>query len=865
MGFFYQQSRAEAVKAGGVKAGKPKGLPVDTLRRSGCAACPRNKQAGLDNPKMEPYGDSKPLIYFLDSIPSSADDKKGAFLSDKLNDILFDAFPGKTISKDARFGAVVQCATGVKPEERELECCRGRVVADIEQAKPLVVVGLGAVALRWATGLDGGVGIRRGRLIPTKIGNHACWYLAMPEGSWMSTKKGKYRPSEHELLLKHEVKLLMRQIRDGLPEPVVVDGPYDDGIEFITGQEPGDLQRLEQALLEMAALPEVAIDYETNDLRPYRRRDPKIYLVSVGTKDRVVVFPIHYPDTWLNSSQIAKVMDLWGMFLLYSGTKIAHNLHMEQTWSSYFWGMQVIRSTQWADTMAQAHTIDERAGTLSLDDVVRMRFGFFLKAQSRVDPVRLLEYSLAEGMRYNGMDSKWCFAVYQAQKEDIAQEDAYQVEYDRKVRLIPTLVATEAKGLPADREYALDLEASMRKEVETLKAKLYRAPEVITYGKRFGRLDPASPEDVLKLMRDICKRPEIKVEDRDGTRYTTDEDALSKIPAIEVPSAQIILDLRQVEKLLGTYIEPILSGKVVSPYGLIHSTYKAMHAVTGRLAAEDPNVQNFPKRKRTEVRGIIYAPDGSIFAALDYGQIEARVIAMASEDRNLVDYLWTGYDIHGVWADKFLKRYSKWADYLAGTFGLNRDDEAKIRKTGRQEAKNKWVFPQFFGSSFKSCARDLHIPEDIAEELAEEFWKEFAGVLKWQKKLAEDYERNLYVETLTGRRRRGAITKNELINTPVQGTAADIVTRAMCELSEMSYLEDDPHIHPNLNVHDDLSTIMPTFGHRARIDRIAAEMCKPRFDFINVPLIVEASTGQRWNELKEIHVYRSNEIYNHVR
>lgn len=865
MGFFYQQTRAQAIKASGVKAGKPVGIPVDTLRKSGCAACPRNKGTGLTNPKMTPNGDRKPIIYFLDSFPSKDDDRRGSFMADRANDMIFAAFPSTTIDRDSRFGAVVQCGDGTKPDVAEIECCRSRVVADIEASKPLVVVGLGAVALNWATGLGGGVGIRRGRLIPTKIGNHTCWYYALPEGSWIATKKGKYKPSEHELLLKHEVKQLMRWIRDGLPDPEVVTSGFDAGIEYITGREPGDLLRLQEALSEMAAQPETGVDYETNALRPYRLRDPKIYLVSVSSGARTIVFPIHYPDTWLNSSQVSKVMEMWGEFLLYSGVKIAHNLHMEQTWSAYFWGAQVIRATEWADTMAQAHTLDERAGTLSLDDGIRMHFGFFLKAQSRVDPVRLLEFSLEEGMRYNGMDAKWCYALYQKQRHLIAEEEAYQREYDRKVRLTPTLVLTEAKGLPADRDYALSLQSSMQKEVEQLNTRLRRLPEILSYEKRLGRFDPASPDHVLALMRDICKRPEIKVEDRDGARFTTDEDALSKIPRDEVPSAQIILDLRQVEKLLGTYIEPILSNKVVSPSGLIHSTYKAMHAVTGRLASEDPNVQNFPKRKRTEVRGIIYAPEGSIFAALDYGQIEARVIAMASLDRNLVDYLWTGYDIHGFWADRFLKRYPRWSDYLAATFGIDRDDAAKIRKTGRQEAKNKWVFPQFFGSSYKSCSRDLHIPEDVAEELAEEFWREFAGVLKWQKKLAEKYERDLYVETLTGRRRRGAITKNELINTPVQGTAADIVTRAMCELSELSYLEDDPHLHPNLNVHDDLSTIMPHWDHRARIDRIAAEMCKPRFDFINVPLIVEASVGQRWNELKEIHVYRSNEIHNHVR
>ena len=862
MGFFFAQTREQAVKAKGTKSGMPTGIPVDTMRAAGCSACPSNK-ANLESPKMEPSGAKDALIYFLDSFPSMEDDKKGGFLSSRDNDIILKQFPSKMLDNDSRYGAVVHCAQSKAPSDREKNCCHKRVVADIEAARPLVVVGLGPTALNWATGYTGGVGIRRGRLFPTKIGKHVCWFFSLPEGSWISSKKGKYGPSEHELLLAHEIKNLLRDVRGDLDFPELPEGPYDSGIELITGQEPGDLDRLQKALYELSLEPEVGVDYETNALRPYRIRDPKLYLVGVGTYERTVVFPIDFPDTWLTSSQVQKVRDMWGDFLMNSGTKIAHNLHMEHTWSSYFWGPQVIRETLWADTMAQAHTLDERAGTLSLDDNIRAYFGFFLKAQSNVDPVRLLQYPLRAGMRYNGMDAKWTHALYQKQKKLILANSCYEAEYFRKVRLTPTLVCTEAKGLPVDMDYARSIDADLRKESSLINRKIAATSEVRQFERRFGSFNPGAPDDVLKLMRDICKRPEVSVKDRDGVRETTDEDALSSIPADEVPSAPLILELRQVDKLVSTYIEPMLSGRVVGPDGLLHSTYKSMHAVTGRLASEDPNVQNFPKRKRSEIRGAIYAPPGSIFAALDYGQIEARVIGMASLDKNLVNYLWEDYDIHGAWGARILKRYPKWKDYLAETFSLQ--DEAKIIKAGRQETKNKWVFPMFFGSSFKSCARDLHVPEDVAEELSSEFWKEFSGVLKWQNKLIEGYQRNLYVETLTGRRRRGAITKNELINMPIQGTAADIVTTAMCALSERAYMEDNADIHPNLNVHDDLSTIMPEEGHRERIDLIASEMCLPRFDFINVPLVVEASVGPRWNQLKEIHVYRSNIVHNHRR
>jgi DNA polymerase-1 len=248
--------------------------------------------------------------------------------------------------------------------------------------------------------------------------------------------------------------------------------------------------------------------------------------------------------------------------------------------------------------------------------------------------------------------------------------------------------------------------------------------------------------------------------------------------------------------------------------------------------------------------------------ACDYGQIEARVIGMASEDRNLVDYLWTGYDIHGYWADRILSVHPKTKDRIIKDYGVDGDDAAGIRKKLRDETKNRWVFPQFFGSSFRSCASGLSLPEHLAEDLAREFWDEFKGVQKWQKKIMEGYKQNLYVETLSGRKRRGAMSKNELINHPIQGTAADIVTEAMTALSVLADLEEDDEYQADLNVHDDLSFMLLDASMDVKIPIIAREMCRHRFPYIIVPLIVEVQVGVRWHELKEIGVYRSNEMFN---
>ncbi len=106
------------------------------------------------------------------------------------------------------------------------------------------------------------------------------------------------------------------------------------------------------------------------------------------------------------------------------------------------------------------------------------------------------------------------------------------------------------------------------------------------------------------------------------------------------------------------------------------------------------------------------------------------------------------------------------------------------------------------------------------------------------------------------------ISKNELINHPIQGSAADIVLESMNVLSEQAMIRDDEHLQPVFNGHDDLTFYLPDDGMEQRLDIISTEMCRHRFDYINVPIVLEVKVGTRWHDLHEIAVYRSNEMFN---
>lgn len=856
--FFYNAVKTETKKP--KKTPRLADIPVSSLQALGCSVCPHDKiAADLKSPKMEPSGARSPTVYLLGGSPSREEDEDNNHWTDDAGHAIYKVFGRSFMERHVRSNFIAQCMgerTAVVTE-----CCRPRVIADIEESKPLLVVTIGDEPLRWAVKTTGNALRHRGTLFAAKIGKHKCWVYSMLYPNYALKKKG-YGKSEYELATEHDVARIKTLVEQGLPEPKVITGDYDKGVEIITGEQPGDFERLEKALWELAQEPDVGMDYETTGLRPFMLKDPMLLTCAVGTFTRTVAFPVDHPEGWQTPGRRQAVRTLLLQFILYSGVKIAHNLAFEMEWTAWAFSGEVLRKTEWDDTMALCHTLDEREGTKSLDFQCIKYFGFSLKGQSNIDTKRLLEYPLPKVLRYNGMDAKWTHRLRDVLRAEVAQNESDVREAERKVRLAPTLVLTEIIGLPVDFKYAEEMGDKLLTQIKEVEAKLRRCQEVKDYERKRGTFSPDSPEHVLALMRDICHRDEVKqIDQKTGAvSYTTGEEVLAKIPAKEVPSAALILEHRGASKLHGTYITPILTRKIVGPDGLVRCKYSSMVAETGRLASEDPNIQNWPKRKHKEVRGIFYAVNGQWFVAFDYGQIEFRVVGMASEDPNLVKACWTGYDVHRFWAERIVAIYPEVKDWIVEEFSVDWDE--KGIKTLRQEAKNKWVFPQLFGASVRSCAESLHLPEWVAEDLSTEFWDEFSAAKKWQDRLLKSYEKNLYVETLGGRKRRGPMTKNQIINHPIQGTAADIVTAGMVGISELSELMDRPDLHPRLNIHDDLSFMLNDATMEDDIPIIAREMCMPRFDYINVPLVVEVQVGSRWHALEEIKVYKSHEIFN---
>jgi len=860
MGFLYLDIQKEAAKAAPRK--RQTNIPIHSIKQMGCKACPRDKEAGkLCHPKMEETGSTRhPDVLFVWDSPTLDDDHVGQYGSTEA---------GRLVSSIARrlgfsFAqtGVVQCGSDEAPSMVEVTACRARLEGVVSRLKPRVVVALGEMAWSALSGLGGSITFR-GLKKPVTIGGHTTWAFCIGYPKFLENKKSR-KVTPYELAFRMDLEEVQGLLDSGEIPKVYASG-YDEGLELITGESSEDFRRLEEALHWLISQPRVALDYETNCLRPSHERDPLILTASLATFERGVAFSVDHPLGWGTETRQRRVRGLLGEFLLMSGRKIVHNFSFEAEWTHHYYGPRPLYLSDWACTQAQSYILDGRSGTNSLEVRTQLYFGFNLKEQSPVDPKQgILRYPLPQVLRYNGMDSKWAHLLDEVQMQELGAMGLEDV-YEYRVSLGAPFAAMQAKGVPVDRGFAERYYDELGDRLTEVSRKARNTPEVRQYERRYGAFSPSNPDHVLTLLKEICKRDEVRREDHDGNvSYSSDEEVLSSLPVDQVPSAPLVLQCRQLEKIRGTYLHPIASGKVIAPWdGRVHCQYSPIRTATGRPACEDPNLQNIPTRTADgrKVREAFVAEPGGLIAAFDYGQIEARVIGMASQDQTLMRYQWTNYDIHGDWATRIVAKYGKIKDHIVKTFNIDWDE--KGHKTLRQEAKNKWVFPMFFGARPDSCARDLHLPEDVAQQMSDEFWDEFPGVLRWQEGLMTFYEKHLYVETLDGFRRRGKMTKNEIINLPIQGTAARIVTAAQVALSEMAFLEDDPELQPNLNIHDDLSFWLTDGpGMTERISRIATEMCRHRFDFISVPLVVEVKVGERWNAMEEVAVYRSDELFN---
>lgn len=871
MGFFgitqKPKPTAPRATAAGGGVGRAKNMPIRVLGRTaykgGCAQCPLDKEAKrLRHPKMAPTGSDQPLLYVLGEAPGQNEDIEGEQFVGRSGDLIRDYLP-LSLAKRTRWSNTVQCRPedNRTPTEVEIACCSQRVERDIAETKPLIVAGFGTVPLSWALGQTR-IADWRGDLVPIRVGGWTCWYAPLWHPAFMLRKKNDKKEGEsyfHTYRRDLDRVFALAQSED-LPEPWVPGGEGDEealdaGLHWELSWDVGEVASFLEHLREFAPDAQ-SVDIETNGLRPYRK-DSKILSIAFGTWDLSYAIPLQHSQAKWTPKQLKEVWALIREHLRTTSIEFwAHHLKFETEWLStpFALGRDILFEVNWQDTMAQAYVLTGKSlSGLSLDARSVALFGINEKALDGLDRANLDAAPLRSVLKYNARDTKFTDLVRRLQVPKIEAE-GLQEAYRLMVSRVPALTVAQQQGVVPDVEFAEAKHAELQLEMLKIEERIQALPDVVALARQQrAAFNSASGPQLTTLLRDRLQLKEGWRTDGSGKKkYSTDEDVLSQI---EHPIGKLILDKRSLAKLDGTYVQGMCKkGKLIWDDGLVHTVYNYLLTTTGRLSSEDPNLQNFPKRTNKEIRRLIRALLGHLFVSIDYGQIEARVIAMASRCPVLCKALWENYDIHMAWTEIIGKAHpALMAKYIreAGK------DEKKAKKLFRSDVKNQWTFPLFYGSTLGNVSHLLGVESGKLKKQYDQFWEMFEAVKKWQDKTIANYKRTGYVETLTGRRRYEPLTTNEIINSSSQGTASDIVVDAMRRLAEEAYEQQRWHIAPRMNIHDDLSFYLPEESLEEDLDIIIPIMCTPEFDFVNVPITVEIAVGPNWGDLEDLATVES--------
>ncbi len=345
-----------------------------------------------------------------------------------------------------------------------------------------------------------------------------------------------------------------------------------------------------------------------------------------------------------------------------------------------------------------------------------------------------------------------------------------------------------------------------------------------------------SPKQLQEILFDKLGLPALRKTPKG--QPSTAEDVLEEL-AGDYPLPRVILDYRGLAKLKSTYTDK-LPGQIDERTGRVHTSYHQAVAVTGRLSSSDPNLQNIPIRtaEGRRIRQAFIAPPGQVLLAADYSQIELRIMAHLSGDASLLRAFAEDRDIHQATA--------------AEVFGLEPD---AVGPDQRRAAK-AINFGLIYGMSAFGLARQLGIDRGAAQEYVDRYFERYPGVKEYMDDTRAAARERGYVETVFGRRlylpdirsrnrQQQQYAERSAINAPMQGTAADIIKRAMIAVDHWIQSEQ-PAARLVMQVHDELVLEVDARQAEAVRERVVAFMSGAAE--LKVPLKVQAGSGPNWDE-----------------
>jgi len=438
---------------------------------------------------------------------------------------------------------------------------------------------------------------------------------------------------------------------------------------------------------------------------------------------------------------------------------------------------------------------------------------------------------LEELCEYAVEDADITFQLKDQFTPELKKEKLTSLFDDVEMPLISVLSKMEYHGVSIDKDFLESYSEKLQGLILDKREEIYKAA-----GEEFNI---SSPKQVGQILFDKLKVPYRWRKTKTG-QYSTDVDKLTEL-SVHNEVIQDILQYRMYTKLKSTYVDAL--PKMINPRtGRVHTSYNQARAATGRLSSEGPNLQNIPIKNAEgrEIRkAFIPRSEDHILLAADYSQIELRLIAEISKDETMLKAFRAGDDIHKATA--------------AGVYGVSFDE---VTADQRRNAKTV-NFSIIYGAGSTNLSRQLGIPRSEAKELIENYFKQYHGLKKYMDDTVQYAREHGYVSTLIGRKRslRDINSRNSLgrsnaermaINTPIQGTAADMIKMAMIEIDKEIHLRKYQS-KMILQVHDELVFDV----YKPELDEVRAlvvDKMKSAIPGLSVPIVVEAGTGTNWLE-----------------
>jgi len=589
-----------------------------------------------------------------------------------------------------------------------------------------------------------------------------------------------------------------------------------------------DIDELTSILEQAKKQKLLALDFETDSLDAWHSHPIGISL-AVKPKEAfyVPVAPHDVSGTPSKFNNPEKVRSLLSPLLADKDMTIAaHNAKFDYK-VSRGWGIDRWQCKIW-DTMTAAWVVDPERNNYSLDSLVAYTFDCTPTKYMDIVPkgAAFDVVSLETATRYSGEDADFCIRLKHHLEPMLKKTESIALFENLEMPLLPILAEMEGEGIKIEPKSLTSYGKELAVELDKIQSDTWRI-----VGHEFNLASTKQLQEVLYVERKLTPGKKTK------TGYSTDAAALEEL-AREDPVPALILRHRTLSKLKSTYVDTLAD--MADSEGRLHTNFVQTGTATGRLSSREPNLQNIPVRAEEgrRIREAFIAKSGCVLISADYSQIELVVLAHLSQDKNLISAFKEDRDVHARTASLI--------------FGI---DENEVKNEQRRMAKTI-NFGVIYGMSAFRLANELNISRTEAQNFINAYFNTYSGVRQFIENTIRKTEQTGYVTTISGRRRyvptinshnktEKSAAERIAVNTPIQGSAADIVKTAMLNLDKKLAAEKSK-ARLLLQVHDELILECPKDDAEKTSALIKTEM--EQAAALSIPLRVSVETGSKWGD-----------------